>query len=318
MKIIAAFFRLVRWPNLVFIITTQLLFYYCVYTPLLALPPYFNIQNFYFLLIFASVFIAAAGYIINDYFDIQIDAINKPHKMVVNKIIKRRWAIVWHLLLSTFGIVFSFFISYKIKVWPIFIVNILCVVALWFYSTHFKKQLLIGNLLVAALTAWVVLVVYLFAGADILSLKTFEINNEHVNVRKLFKFTLLYAGFAFVTTLIREVIKDLEDMEGDRKYECKTMPIVWGVPASKVFVAVWIVVSIATLLGILLYAWQSGWWFVALYIMFLIVIPFTFMLRKLFKASTVSDYHFLSNLIKIIMLAGILSMLILKYSAYFI
>ena len=314
MKIIAAFFRLVRWPNLVFIITTQLLFYYCVYIPLLALPPHLNIQNFYFLLIFASVFIAAAGYIINDYFDIQIDAINKPHKMVVNKIIKRRWAIVWHLLLSTFGIVFSFFISYKIKVWPIFIVNILCVVALWFYSTHFKKQLLIGNLLVAALTAWVVLVVYLFAGADILSLKTFEINNEHVNVRKLFKFTLLYAGFAFVTTLIREVIKDLEDMEGDRKYECKTMPIVWGVPASKVFVAVWIVVSIATLLGILLYAWQSGWWFVALYIMFLIVIPFTFMLRKLFKANTVSDYHFLSNLIKIIMLTGILSMLILKYS----
>ncbi len=315
MKIIAAFFRLVRWPNLVFIIITQLLFYYCVYTPLLALLPSSNTRNSYFLLIFASVFIAAAGYIINDYFDIQIDAINKPHKMVVNKIIKRRWAIVWHLLLSTVGIVFSFFISYKIKVWPIFIVNIFCVIALWFYSTHFKKQLLIGNLLVAALTAWVVLVVYLFAGADIFSLKAFEISNEHINVRRLFKFTLLYTGFAFVTTLIREVIKDLEDMEGDRKYECKTMPIVWGVPASKVFVAVWIVVSIAALLGILLYAWQSGWWFVALYIMFLIVIPFTFMLRKLVKANTVNDYHFLSNLTKIIMLAGILSMLILKYSA---
>jgi 4-hydroxybenzoate polyprenyltransferase len=314
MKIIAAYFRLIRWPNLVFIIITQLLFYYCVYSPLLAIPPHFKTRNLYFLLVLSSVFIAAAGYIINDYFDIKIDAINKPERMVVNKIIKRRWAIVWHLLLSSIGIAISFYISYKIKVWPIFIVNVFCVLALWFYSTHFKKQLLVGNLLIAALTAWVIFVVYLFAGADIFSLKSFEVSHAYINVRKLFKFTLLYAGFAFVTTLIREVVKDLEDMEGDRKYDCKTMPIVWGVPASKVFVAVWIVVSIASLFGILLYAWQSGWWFVVLYILFLNLIPFGYMLQKLVKATLVKDYHFLSTLIKVIMLAGILSMLILKYS----
>ena len=315
MKIILAYFRLIRWPNLVFIIITQLLFYYCVYQPLLLYLPDFKIRNLYFLLILSSVFIAAAGYIINDYFDIQIDAVNKPNRMVVNKIIKRRWAIVWHLLLSSIGITISFYVSYKIKVWPIFIVNVLCVVALWFYSTHFKKQLLVGNLLIAALTAWVILVVYLFAGADIFSLKGFDTSHPYLNVRKLFKFTLLYASFAFITTLIREVVKDLEDMEGDRKYDCNTMPIAWGVPASKVFVAVWIVVSLASLIGILLYAWQSGWWFVAVYIFCLIVLPLSYMLQKLFKASTTFDYHFLSILIKIIMLAGILSMLILKYSA---
>jgi 4-hydroxybenzoate polyprenyltransferase len=315
MKIIAAYFRLIRWPNLVFIIVTQLLFYYCVYSPLLAVPPHFKTRNLYFLLVISSVCIAAAGYIINDYFDIQIDAINKPDRMLVNKIIKRRWAILWHLLLSSIGIAISFYISYKIKVWPIFLINVLCVFALWFYSTHFKKQLLIGNLLVAVLTAWVVLVVYLFAGADIFSFKGFEVSHPYLNIRKLFKFTLLYAGFAFVTTLIREVVKDLEDMEGDRKYDCKTMPIIWGVPASKVFVAVWIVVSVASLFGILLYAWQSGWWSVALYILFLIVIPFAYMLHKLFKAVSVKDYHFLSSLIKMIMLAGILSMLFLKYAA---
>jgi 4-hydroxybenzoate polyprenyltransferase len=315
MKIIAAYFRLIRWPNLVFIIVTQLLFYYCVYSPLLAVPPHFKTRNLYFLLVLSSVFIAAAGYIINDYFDIQIDAINKPDRMVVNKIIKRRWAILWHLLLSSIGIAISFYISYKIKVWPIFLINVLCVFALWFYSTHFKKQLLLGNLLVAVLTAWVVLVVYLFAGADIFSFKGFEVSHPYLNIRKLFKFTLLYAGFAFVTTLIREVVKDLEDMEGDRKYDCKTMPITWGVPASKVFVAVWIVVSVASLFGILMYAWQSGWWSVALYILFLIVIPFAYMLHKLFKAISVKDYHFLSSLIKMIMLAGILSMLFLKHAA---
>ncbi len=315
MKLISAYLRLIRWPNLVFIVVTQLLFYYCVYTPLLATPAHFRVRNCYFLLVIASVFIAAAGYIINDYFDIQIDAINKPNRVVVNKIINRRWAIVWHLLLSSIGIFISFYISYKIKVWPIFVVNICCVLALWFYSTSFKKQLLIGNLIIAALTAWVLLVVYLFAGADIFSLKGFDTSHPYLNVRKLFKFTLLYASFAFITTLIREVVKDLEDIEGDRKYDCKTMPIVWGVPASKVFTAVWIIVAVAFLLGILLYAWQSGWWTVAGYILFLIIIPLGYMLQKLFKARSTFDFRYLSNLIKMIMLAGILSMLILKHAA---
>jgi 4-hydroxybenzoate polyprenyltransferase len=315
MKTLAAFFRLMRWPNLVFIIVTQLLFYFCVYIPLLKEQPQQKFSILFFLLIFSSVCIAAAGYIINDYFDIRIDAINKPERVIINKFIKRRWAIVWHWILSATGVLISVYISYKTKVWPIVFINLLCVFALWFYSTTFKKKLLVGNLMIAALTTWVILVVYLFAGADLFSLKGFAANAESFNVRRFFKFTLLYACFAFITTLIREVIKDLEDMEGDRMYDCNTMPIAWGVPATKVFVAVWIVVTIAALAIVQLYAWQSGWWLAALYILLLVMLPALFLIKKLAKANASSDYHTLSNIIKLIMLFGILSMLLLKFAS---
>ncbi len=315
MKILLAFFKLIRWPNLVFIIITQLLFYFCVYVPMLS-GNHFPYVSLLYLLIVASVCIAAAGYIINDYFDVQIDAINKPERVVVNKIIKRRWAIVWHWVLSSIGIIISFFVSYTIHVWSIFIINSLCVILLWFYSTTFKKKLLIGNVCIAILTAWVIVEIYLFVGADIFSFSNFEKTDDAFNARRFFKFTFLYVGFSFISTLIREVLKDLEDMEGDRKYDCKTMPIKWGVPASKVFIAVWILVAIATLFVIQLYAWLSGWWFVAIYLLILLIVPFAFLLIKLVKANSTSHFNLLSGIVKLIMLTGILSMLILKFVTY--
>ena len=314
MKTVAAFFRLIRWPNLLFIVITQLLFFYCVYVPLLKEFPTQNNQLLFYLLVIASVFIAAGGYSINDYFDIQIDIINKPDKIVINKYIKRRWAIIWHLIFSAFGVIISFYVGFKTGSWLIVVINFFCVLLLWFYSTTFKRKLLSGNIIIAALTAWVILAVYLFAGADVFSFKGWADVAVDFNVKKLFKFTLLYASFAFIMTLIREVIKDLEDMEGDRKYYCTTMPIRWGVPASKVFTAVWIVVCMAALAIVQLYAWQSGWWFAALYILLLIILPLIFLLCKLYKAATPAHYKSLSTVVKIVMLFGILSMFFLKFT----
>lgn len=313
MKLVIAFFRLIRWPNLVFIAITQALFYYCIYIPLLKNYPSTDNQFLFFLLMTASVFIAAAGYIINDYFDIQIDIINKPQRIVINKFIKRRWAIVWHLLLSSLGILLTFYISFKTGEWVISFVNIFCVAILLFYSTTFKRKLLSGNLIIAALTGWVILVVYLFGGADIFSLQGWSAASSNLNVPRFFKFTLLYTSFAFIMTLIREVVKDLEDMEGDRKYNCKTMPIVWGVPAAKIFTAVWISVCLAILAVLQLYAWQSGWWWAAIYILILTFIPLAILLHKLYKASTTAHCNALSKIVKLVMLAGILSMLFVKF-----
>ncbi len=313
MKLVAAFFRLVRWQNLCFIALTQVLFYFCVFFPTIYVEDILYHPILFYLLVAASVLIAAAGYIINDYFDIQIDSINKPEKMVVNKFIKRRWAIVWHWVLSLLGIAISFYVSYKIGVWSIFLINSFTVVLLWMYSVLFKKKLLIGNLIIAALTAWVILVLYFFIGADFFLMKGFFLAEGNFNIRRLFKFTMLYASFAFITTIIREVIKDMEDMEGDRRYDCKTIPIVWGVPASKVFVGVWIVVTIAAMFGIILYAWQSGWWVSLAYILFLILLPLCYLLSKMFKAVSIKDYHQLSNIIKLIMLAGIVSMVLIPF-----
>lgn len=313
MKTITAFFKLVRWPNLVFIAFTQIFFYYFVYTPMLTLAVSEFQNTLFLLLVTASVFIAAAGYIINDYFDVQIDSINKPDRIIIGKIIKRRWAIILHWLFSGIGILLSIYVCYYMRIWFILLVNIISVFALWVYSSVFKKKLLTGNLIIAALTAWTIMIVYFFVGQKIVALNFWNETINDFDERRFFKLALLYAGFAFVMTLIREVIKDLEDMEGDRKYNCNTMPIAWGVPATKVFAAVWIVVAVATLIIIQLYAWQSGKWLAALYFIFTLIIPLFYLLKLFWKAITTADYARLSTIIKIIILAGIISMVFLKF-----
>lgn len=147
MRLITAFLKLVRLPNLIFIVLAQSLYQFCIYHPLYIdhIPPH-DLRNF-LLLVLASLFIAAAGYVINDYFDINIDEINKPQKMVVGKLIKRRWAIAWHLLLSALGVLCTALALPVFQKWYLIAGNIFCVALLWFYSTNFKRNLLTGNLL---------------------------------------------------------------------------------------------------------------------------------------------------------------------------
>jgi 4-hydroxybenzoate polyprenyltransferase len=315
MRLTAAFFRLIRWPNLVFIALTQILFYYCIIVP--SLPPqYFQLQHkltvhLLYWLVLSSVLIAAAGYIINDYFDINIDQVNKPGKMVVEKIISRRWAILMHLVITTAGIAISLYVAIKTS-WLILFANIACAILLWFYSTTFKKKLLSGNIIISILTAWTVMVLYFAANTSyIITL------SQHKDImdsmKRIFKFASLYAGFAFIISLVREVVKDTEDMEGDSKYNCKTMPIVWGIPVAKVFVGVWLVVLIAGIIMVQLYVMHSGWWWSALYSLLLLIVPLIALLWKFYKAQTVEEYHIISNRLKIIMLSGILSLLVLRF-----
>ena len=126
------------------------------------------------------------------------------------------------------------------------------------------------------------------------------------------RISFLYAGFAFVISLIREVVKDMEDIEGDKKYGCKTIPIAWGIPASKVFVAVWLVVLIGMISIVQIYVWQLGWYWSAAYSIVLIIAPLLWILRKLQQAQVPKDYHQLSTVIKLVMLAGLLSMFFFK------
>jgi 4-hydroxybenzoate polyprenyltransferase len=315
MQLLRAFFRLIRWPNLFFIALTQ--FFYTqigtriIHNPIFNHSLYINTtQLSFFLLMLASVFIAAGGYIINDYFDLHIDAVNKPKSLVIGKIIKRRWGIFWHLFFSGIGIFCSGIVSYISHQWLILIINSITVLLLWFYSTHFKKKLLIGNIVISALTGWVILAMYLFCKSQS-SIHQLPLQNQGFYLGKLYKFTAVYAGFAFIISLIREVVKDLEDMQGDEQFGCRTMPIVWGVPATKVFAGVWIVVAVLGLLVIQGYAWQLGNPLIAGLSFLLISLPLLILLKKLKEATLPNHYHKISSLLKLIMLAGILSMVFL-------
>lgn len=260
-----------------------------------------------------SVLVAASGYIINDYFDLNIDLVNRPGKLVVEKVIKRRWVIAWHFFLSAAGIILGFYVDFKTDVSFLGLANLICVVFLFFYSISLKKKFLIGNVLISAMTAWVIIVLtwcenthfFIPGGA----------NHIFPGKDKLLRLTFLYAGFAFVISLIREAVKDMEDMEGDRKYGCKTMPIVWGLNGSKIFVAVWLVVLIGILLVVQFYMLYFGWWVSALYAVLLIVLPLLWVFKKLFPAQTAKDFHKLSTIIKMIMMTGILSMIFFRFSS---
>lgn len=304
MRLIAAFCKMIRLPNLVFIALTQVLFQICIYYPLYkGSIPQHDTRNFV-LLVIASLFIAAAGYIINDYFDINIDEVNKPERMVVDKVINRRWAIAWHFILSSAGVLATALALPVFEKWYLLAGNILCVILLWLYSTTFKQKLLIGNIIISVLASWTILLIF-FSKVSIAD----AFATEHPGQPKLFRFAFLYAGFAFIISLIREAIKDIEDMPGDARYGCRTMPIVWGVNATKVYVAVWMIILLAILVVIQVYVLQFRWWWAVVYCVLFIILPLTLIFLKLFKASSTADYHKLSSLTKRAMLAGILSMI---------
>ncbi len=312
MKLAGAFFRLIRYPNLFFIALTQVLFYVAIVMPSFnagGLTDPLGVEGLA-ILVAASIFIAAAGYIINDYFDLNIDRVNKPDKLVVDRIIKRRWAILWHLGFSMIGLILSAVLSRKIANPLPFIFNMVTVILLWLYSTSFKKQVLVGNIVISLLTGWVILVI--FVSVNPLGLHGGDANSFAV-LSRIYKFAVLYGGYAFIISLVREVIKDMEDIEGDAKYACKTMPIEWGIPSSKLFVSVWMIVLICSMVILQIYALQLQWWWSVLYSVIFIIFPLVIILKRLFPAKNPSHFHDLSTLIKLVMLTGILSMLFIKW-----
>jgi 4-hydroxybenzoate polyprenyltransferase len=317
MKLLTAFIKLIRWQNLLMMVITQLLYFFTLVFPFYSVHSGQEDINtaftarFFLLLIISSVLIAAAGNIINDYFDSNIDEINKPEKKIIDKLIKRRWAIVMHIIFSVAAILIGFYIDSQTPVFWIGISNTICVLLLFAYSISLKKKLLIGNVLISLLTAWVILVCFLcyYRSFSCVHCEPIE---WHAWLGRFIRISFLYAGFAFVISLIREVVKDMEDIEGDKKYGCKTMPIYWGVPASKVFVAVWLVVLIGMISIVQIYAWQLGWYWSAAYSILLIIAPLIWILRKLFQAQVPKDYHQLSTVIKLVMLTGLLSMVFFK------
>ncbi len=310
MKLLFSFLRLIRLKNLFFIAITQVLFQYCVVNPIYLSDVVVFTNKLLSLLILSSVFIAAGGYIINDYFDIDIDQINKPTKNVIDLVISRRWAMLLHSLFSLIGVLVSFYIGWKLGIWWLGIANFLTTVLLFFYSTTFKKKALSGNIIISLLTAWSVALIGI---ATLYYNFTFQKNESIEANSKLFRITLLYAAFAFIISLIREALKDMEDVKGDSKYGAKTMPVIWGMKATKVYIAVWIWVLIVAVFILEIYSLQFSWFWITIYSFSVIIIPLLNILKSLFKASEQSHFHRLSSLAKWVMLTGILSLLFFAY-----
>ena len=292
-------FRLIRWKNLVIIVLTQ---YLIRYTLLIPFVEFLSLDDMQFLLlVISTVLVAAAGYIINDYFDIQVDQLNE-RKVIVGNTIKRREAMALHFVFSGIGVGIGFYLGWKVGMWNLGLINLFSASALWFYSTHFKRNYLSGNILISLLSALVLLIVALY---DILPAS----EQNDINAIVVFKIICIYAAFAFITTLIREIVKDLEDLEGDQKMGYQTYAIVSGKKKAKNIVQT---LSLLTIFGIawILHSQFHTDLYSFLYVLFFVEAPFLFFVWKLKKAEKQANFHSLSSWIKIIMLTGTFSMLV--------
>lgn len=210
-----------------------------------------------------------------------------------------------HFVLSGIGLLLSAYISWRTGLWYILLGNFICVLLLFGYSVSLKRKLLVGNIIISLLTAWVIVILCIAEIKIATQVSSFVAEASN----KIIRIGILYAAFAFISSLIREAIKDIEDLQGDQKYGCRTMPIAWGVNATKVYVAVWLVVILALLVILQIYVFRFEWWVAMAYSVIFIIGPFVLIFLRLFKAQTQKDYHRLSNWTKLVMLSGILSMI---------
>ncbi len=305
-----AFLKLVRIENLFIIAITQICIKYLVFEPI----NYFSsFTPFLFSLsLISTILIAAAGYIINDYFDVKTDKINRPDAVVVDVTIKRRWAMVLHIMLNSIGLLIGIYLAIKCHQIKLILIQAISILLLWFYSTHFKKQLLTGNLIVSILTATIPLLpivydYYFSVNGSIIELIAF---NSFIKV--LIIIVIGYSCFAFLTSFAREVIKDMEDFKGDVQTGCKTMPIVWGIITSKVVVFFTLIITIMFLLLASIKFFGEGELLAFYYIILALIVPICFMIFIIIKAKNSKQYKMASLLLKLIMLLGIVFMFIVN------
>lgn len=305
--------RLVRWPNLLIIFFTQAAVWLCVVQPYSAALDLPHVA----LLSLSTVAIAAAGYLINDYFDIRIDAVNHPEKFILEKKIHRRIAIILHSVLNALGLFLAVIVArHGGSYWPV-LLHITCTALLWFYSTHFKQRFMVGNVVVALLTALAVLVL-LFYEPVLKQMLMLPALSNWVNNRTTVNPAYLIAGyayFAFVLTWMREVVKDMEDIRGDSAEGCDTMPIRWGLLRSSRFTQALGLLAIAPL------AYGAARLVLAgvhtlplgLYLFAAVVGPLAVWTARLTAKASTTHYTRASRWLKIIMVLGVGFLFLYRY-----
>lgn len=258
----------------------------------------------FFLLVFATVCITASGYVINDYFDRKADLVNRPGRVILGRILSRRTGILWHIVLTSVGIIAGIYVAYTIGHLKFGAIFILVSGILWFYSTSYKRQVLLGNAVVALLVAMVPFLLLIFEMPSLMRNYTYMQVVSSPEVLLIIKWIVGYAIFAFLLTFIREIVKDLEDIEGDSSCGRQTVPIAWGINVTRyiIFFLGFITVGFVVVLLAKLIKNPIN----VAYGTIALLLPLLFFLYTFKKSTTKKDYHKVSSLLKLIMLSGIL------------
>lgn len=307
------YLRLVRYPNLLVVVLTMVAIRYGIVAPMLEARGY-AVQlpfSLFMLLVFATVCLTAAGYVINDYFDRKTDLINHPETVIVGKSIPRRMAMAIHSILNIIGVAAGVALSFAVHVPLLGLCFIGASGVLWLYSATLKRRFLIGNLIVAAFAACVPLVV-VFYEIPLLR-RAYSLLEALIesNLWEVFLWVAVFGGFAFFTTLCRELIKDAEDFKGDRAAGRRTMPIVWGLAGTQKVINLLVLVTAILVLGVYTSALMlnnSGKVdiFNTFYLFILIIGPLAYVARTIKYAIDKKSFTRASLAMKVVMISGVL------------
>ena len=297
--------KLIRIQNLLMLAFMQIVFRYGYL--LIATNGYVALSNFQFaLLVLSTVCIAAAGYVINNIMDQENDAIAKPKSRIVGVSISESTAYNIYVAFNITGVGIGFYLSNVIERPSFASIFILTAALLYIYSTSLKEITIVGNLIIASLLSLSVLILVFFE----LIPATFEANQEQM--RTVFKVLLDYAIFAFIINFIREIVKDMEDLDGDTASGVKSLPVLIGIPkTSKIVFAITVLA-----IGLLLFYINENllaYDYVLYYFLFLIVGPLLYFALKIWSAKTKKELHHLSTVLKVILFFGIISIAITTY-----
>jgi len=279
----------------------------------------------FFLLILSTVLIAAAGNVINDYFDQRADRVNRPKNIIVGVHVKRRVAMLVHQLFNALGLGIAVYIAWKIGMWKLSIVSFFAAGSLWFYSVQFKKELFIGNMIIALLAGLVPLLVGLYEipllikayGTDVREYFQIHRPGEDASLyfQYMFYFILGYAGFAFLLNFIREVQKDIADVKGDSRISARTIPLVYGIKNAKRIVGFAIAFTMAILIVVQQVVVSDNYSLV--YLIITILLPLSISLYVNHRAVRRPQFVRAGNWLKVAMLFGILYSVVHYYIYYY-
>lgn len=282
----------------------QLLIKYALFEPFEAdiMFDWFGIT----LLILSTMYLAAAGNIINDIYDVETDLVNRPDKVIIGKKVSEKTAYNLFITFNIIGILIGFYLSHLVGRSGFFALFVIISALLYVYATYLKQTLLIGNIVVSILIAMSILIVGLFE-----LLPAITPQNQPTQL-VFFKILLDYALFAFIINLVREIAKDMEDVDGDYKAGMNTLPIAIGRErASKVLFALTLLPLFGVVYYVMTYMYKQP---IAVgYFLVFVVAPLIYVAIKSFTAKTKKDYHHISAILKLVMLFGMLSLLLYAF-----
>jgi len=306
---LSAYIKIIRPGNLLIIILTQVLFRFFIvdtYFGLGGAESGFNYIEF-MILVLATILIAAGGYVINDLYDIKADEVNKPEKVIAGVYISKKTLKFYYVALTSTGVLLGVLLAFRVSFLSLGLIFPAVAIMLWLYSSEYQHTALLGNLMIGLMSGLVVFIVWLF---EFFALRAQPLVYAEA-AQTLGTIGLIagaYAVFAFMATLIREIFKDIEDIEGDKAAGYRTLPLAFGKSTAKITAMAFTAITIGLLAFFQVLLFRTGLSLVFWYLMIAVQPLLIFLLYYTLKAKDKEDFHFVSNVSKIIMLAGILSM----------